>query len=151
MPLQPPVTPRIAIAAKSGLTRKTGNGKGQQTGTVKPRNMIRFTDADIELRLKQELKKTPTAETNSVLLAINNAKGRIAAGGIQPARLNAATWIASRSQKAQPSRHEPTILPKTICFSVSGEVSSMGQVRASFSEVMLVAAEVAVRSKPKKK
>ena len=77
-------------AAKSGLIRKVGNGEGQQTGAVKPRNKIRFTDADIELRLKQELKKTPTAETNSVLLTINNAKGRIAVSGILPARLNTA-------------------------------------------------------------
>ena len=68
------------IAAKSGLTTKVDKGKGQQTGAVKPRNKIRFTDADIELRLKQELKKTPTAETNNVLLAINNTKGRMAAG-----------------------------------------------------------------------
>ena len=75
------------ITAKSGLTRKAGKGTGQQTGAVKPRNKIRFTDADIELRLKQELKKTPTAETNGALLTINNAKGRIAAGGILPAKL----------------------------------------------------------------
>jgi hypothetical protein len=139
------------IAAKSGLTRKVGNGKGQQTGAVKPRNRIRFIGADNELRLKQELKKTPTAETNSMLLTINNAKGKIAVGGIQPARLKTMTWAASKSQKAQPPRHEPMILPKTICFSVSGVVSRMGQVWASFSEVMLVAAEVAVRNKPKKK
>ena len=47
IPLQPPVTPRIMMAAKSGLIRKGGGFKGQQTGTVKPRNKIRFTDADI--------------------------------------------------------------------------------------------------------
>jgi hypothetical protein len=65
-----------------------GNGEGQQTGAVKPRNKIRFTDADIELRLKQELKKTPTAETKNMLLIINKLKGKIAAGGMQPARPN---------------------------------------------------------------
>ena len=88
MSLIPPVTPRIIIAAKSGLTRNMGNGEGQQTGAVKPRNKIRFMDADIELRLKQELKKTPIVETKSMLLTINNAKGKTAAGGIQPAKLN---------------------------------------------------------------
>jgi hypothetical protein len=76
------------IAAKSGLTRKVGNGEGQQTGAVKPRNKTRFMDADIELRLKHELKKTPIVETNSVLLTINNAKGKRVAGGMQPAKLN---------------------------------------------------------------
>ena len=91
MPLQPPVTPRIIVAAKSGLTRKVGNGEGQQNGAVKPRNKIRFMDADIEFRLKQELKKTPMVETNSVLLIINNAKGKIAADEIGPARLNTKT------------------------------------------------------------
>ena len=62
-----------------------GNGEGQQTGAVKPRNKIRFMDADIELRLKQELKKTPIVETKSMLLTINNPKGKIAVGGMQPA------------------------------------------------------------------
>jgi hypothetical protein len=65
-----------------------GNGEGQQTGAVKLKNKIRFMVADIELRLKQELKNTPTAETNSILLTINNAKGKIAAGGTTPVRLN---------------------------------------------------------------
>jgi len=128
-----------------------GNGVGQQTGIVKKRNRIMLMDADIELRLKQELKRTPTAETSSMLPAINNAKGRIADGEMQPARLKTTTWAASRSQKAQPPMHELMILSKTICFSVSGVVSRMGQVWASFSEVMLAAAEVAVRNKLKKK
>ena len=75
MPLIPPVTPRIIIAAKSGLTRKVGNGEGQQTGAVKPKNKIRFMVAEIELRLKQELKKTPMVETNSMLLIINKLNG----------------------------------------------------------------------------
>jgi len=43
---------------------------------------MRFMDADVELRLKQELKKTPTAETSSMLLATNRAKGKMAAGGM---------------------------------------------------------------------
>ena len=77
---QPPVTPKIMIAAKSGLTRKVGKGEGQQTGAVKKINRIRLTDAEVELRLKQELKTTPTAETSSALLAINNSKGKIAVG-----------------------------------------------------------------------
>ena len=47
--------------------------------------------------------------------------------------------------------HEPMILPKAICFSVKGVVSRMGHVWASFSEVILVAAEEAVRNKQKKK
>jgi len=79
------------MAAKRGLTMYVGKGEGQQIGVVKPRNKMRFIDADIELRLKQELKKTPTAETNSILLTINNAKGKIAAGGIRPAKLNTTT------------------------------------------------------------
>jgi len=91
MPLMPPVTPRIITAAKSGLTRKVGNGEGQQTGAVKPKNKIMFMAADVELRLKQELKKTPTAETNSMLLTINNVKGKIADSGIKPAKLNTKT------------------------------------------------------------
>ena len=82
MPPQPPVTPKIIIAANSGLTRNVGKGEGQQTGTVNKRNRIRLIDADIELRLKQELKKTPTAETSSALLMNNNAKGKMAAGGM---------------------------------------------------------------------
>jgi hypothetical protein len=128
-----------------------GKGEGQQTGAVKPRKRMRLMDADIELRLKQELKNTPTAETNNMLLTANNAKGNTAAGGTMPARLNTMIWTTSRIQKAQPPRHEPMILSKTIFFSVSGVVSSIGQVWASFSEVMPVAAEEAVRSKPKKK
>ena len=68
-----------------------GKGEGQQIGVVKPRNKMRFIDADIELRLKQELRKTPKAETNSMLLTINNNKGKIAVGEIGPARLNTMT------------------------------------------------------------
>jgi hypothetical protein len=82
IPCQPPATPMMTIAAKSGLIRKGGRGIGQQIGTVKPRKRIRFMDADIELRLKQELKNTPIEETNNILLTINNAKGGIADGGI---------------------------------------------------------------------
>ena len=145
------MTPRIITAAKSGLAKKTGIGIGQQIGAVKPRNKIRFMDADIELRLKQELKKTPTAETNNMLLMINNAKGRMAAGGMQPTILNTTTWAASRSQKAHPPKHEPMILPRTILLSVREVVSRMGQVWASFSDVMLVDADEAVLSRPKKK
>lgn len=48
-------------------------------------------DADAELRLKQELKKTPTAEIRSALLTTNRAKGKMAAGGMQRARLNTTT------------------------------------------------------------
>ena len=50
-------------------------GKGQQTGTVKQKNRIRLIAADVELRLKHELKKTPTAETSSALLMKSNIKG----------------------------------------------------------------------------
>jgi len=88
-PCHPPVTANIIIAAKSGLARKLG--KGEQNGTVKKRKSIMFMDADVELRLKQELKKTPTAETRSALLATNRTKGKMAAGGMQPARLNTMT------------------------------------------------------------
>ena len=77
---KPPVTPKIIIATNSGLTRKVGKGEGQQTGIVKKINRIRLTEAEVELRLKQELKKTPMAETRSALLTINNAKGKMAAG-----------------------------------------------------------------------
>ena len=77
---QPPVIANIITITKSGLAIKTG--KGQQTGTVKQKKKIRFTDAEDELRLKQELKKTPTAETNSALLTTNKVQGTIAAAGI---------------------------------------------------------------------
>lgn len=88
IPCMPPVTPRIMIAAKSGLTKKGGRGKGQQTGAVKPRNKIRFIDVEIELRLKQVLNNTPTEETNNALQTNNNIKGRMEVRGIQPIRLN---------------------------------------------------------------
>ena len=77
---QPPVIANIITNIKNGLAIKTG--KGQQTGTVKQKKKIRFTDAEDELRLKQELKKTPTAETNSALLTTNKVQGTIAAAGI---------------------------------------------------------------------
>ena len=54
-------------------------GKGQQTGNAKKKNKIRFIADDIELRLKHELKKTPTDEISSALLITSSIKGMIAA------------------------------------------------------------------------
>ena len=88
---EPPATPTIMAAANSGLTRNVGKGDGQQTGTVKQRKMITFTDADVELRLKHELKKTPTAETRIALLTTSRTRGKMALAGMQPAKPNTAT------------------------------------------------------------
>lgn len=71
-PSHPPVLPKIIIAIKSGLAMKMG--KGQQTGTVKQKNKMRFIAEDIELRLKHELKKTPREEMSSALLTTSNIK-----------------------------------------------------------------------------
>ena len=83
------MTLKIIVAAKRGLTKKMG--RGQQKGTVKTMNRIKFIAAAGDVRLKQELKKTPTAETSRALLKTSSAKGKIAAGWIQRAKLNTIT------------------------------------------------------------
>jgi hypothetical protein len=83
------VTLNIVAAAKRGLTKKMG--RGQQKGTVKTMNRTKFIAAAGDVRLKQELKKTPTAETSTALLKTSRANGKIAAGWIQPAKLNTIT------------------------------------------------------------
>ena len=76
-PSQPPVSPNIIIVTNRGLAMKIG--RGQQTGIVKQKNKIKLIADDVELRLKDELKKTPMEEIRSALLTTRSVKGRKAA------------------------------------------------------------------------
>ena len=61
---------------------------GQQTGIVKQKNKIKLIADDVELRLKDELKKTPMEEISNALLTTRSIKGMKAARGILPVILN---------------------------------------------------------------
>lgn len=128
-----------------------GSGFKQHTGTMQTKNTIMFITAAMEVFLQQELMKTPSDDAVRALSMKSTASGINANGWMHRKTVKTSRWPAIRSQKGQAFMTDAIILPLAMSLLSSEVERSIGQVRASFSEVMLEADITAVLKRAKNK